>query len=146
MSTHNDKDIFLPAIDCEFCGAETDRLTQECPGCSVLCPCEARRVPLANVPASEHMIPECDECAAEISKERIVEALIAASPESAPISSLEAMAMAVEAILGGRTLLNGGGAHPDDEDPEPETVEQAAPESLADLMADPTCGRRGAAA
>jgi hypothetical protein len=34
----------------------------------------------------------------------------------------------------------------DDDECEPETVEQAVPESLADLMTDPTCGRRGAAA
>src|SRR6185295_17677858 len=58
------------------------------------------------------------------------------------MTTTEALAMAVEAAMGGRNLLNG--ADEESDECEPETKEVTVP-SMVDLMADGTFGRKAAA-
>lgn len=118
---------------CEFCGFRTeDDVRQTCEGCSIRCLCEGARVPLTHV-AVDGTGACCDSCATELVRElRLEEDWGRAEAVQATMTCAHGLRLAVEAALGASNLLNGGGAHPDDEE-EDETVEVEC-ESMADLV------------
>lgn len=113
-----------PPPRCEFCFARTeDDVRQTCEGCSIRCLCEGARVPLTHV-AVDGTGACCDSCATELVRElRLEEDWGRAERVQATMTCAHALRLAVEAALGGSTLLNGGPSYGEDDEPEDETTE-----------------------
>jgi hypothetical protein len=124
-------DLDAPPPRCSFCGERVgEDARQTCDGCSILCLCEGERVPLTHVPV-DGSGPSCDQCAGEIRQEQLIEEAWGRA-EAKPMGTVEALKWAVDMALDANRVLNGGGAHPDDED-EDETREIPA-ETMDELV------------